>query len=478
MLFNSFEFAIFFPVILVLYWLLSLRYQNILLLVGSYFFYGYWDWRFLSLIALSTIIDYFAGLKIEQAHQAGPAKSEKKKQFWLLTSIFANLGILGFFKYFNFFVDSFAALLGAAGVNSEGLYLNIILPVGISFYTFQTMSYTIDVYRGIMKPTRSLLGFAVYVAFFPQLVAGPIERAKNLLPRILGKRQFNLDQFFEGTHLILLGLFKKVYVADNLAPYVDSIFASASHTGFEVIAGAYLFAFQIYCDFSGYSDIARGCAKCMGIELMVNFRYPYVAVNPSDFWKRWHISLSSWLADYLYIPLGGNRKGDAATYRNLSLTMLLGGLWHGASWVFVLWGAYQGALLIGHRLLKSLFSKLEGLTGVVPAAVKKTLKIFIMFQFVCVGWIIFRAESMSQIREMTSALLYWQGRSDLTLLKPLVQFALPLVLFEVLYTLVTKNEWANFQKVPTLVKSAAYAVVFYLLTFYAARAESFIYFQF
>lgn len=474
MLFNSFVFAVFFPVILALYWMLSFRLQNILLLVSSYFFYGYWDWRFLSLIAISTIVDYITGLKIEKVKKEQPTKAK----MWLWVSIITNLSILGFFKYFNFFIDSLAVILSSSGINPDGLYLSIILPVGISFYTFQTMSYTIDIYRGKMTPTKDFIGFAVYVSFFPQLVAGPIERAKRLLPRILDKRIFNRNQFYEGLHLILLGLFKKVYVADNLAPFVDKIFLASSYTGFEVIAGAYLFAFQIYCDFSGYSDIARGCAKCMGIELMINFKYPYVAINPSDFWKRWHISLSSWLGDYLYIPLGGNQEGTLKTYRNLSLTMLLGGLWHGASMVFVLWGAYQGAFLIGHRLLKSVFDKFAHLSNKIPRSLSKIIKIFFMFQFVCIGWIIFRAESITQLKEMTIALFTWQGYSDIIILQPLFQFALPLVIFEMVYSIITKNEWSNFKRVPIWTKSIIYAVMFYLFAFYGASAESFIYFQF
>lgn len=478
MFFNSFAFAIFFPTVLALYWMLSFRLQNVLLLVSSYFFYGYWDWRFLSLIALSTVVDYITGLKIEQVNNEESGASSQKAKKWLWISVITNLSILGFFKYFNFFIDSFAALLVSSGVNPDGLYLNIILPVGISFYTFQTMSYTIDIYRGKMTPTKDFVSFAVYVSFFPQLVAGPIERAKKLLPRILQKRTFDLNQFYEGLHLILLGLFKKVYVADNLAPFVDKIFSSGSYTGFEVIAGAYLFAFQIYCDFSGYSDIARGCAKCLGIELMVNFNYPYIALNPSDFWKRWHISLSSWLADYLYIPLGGNKGGTLLTYRNLSLTMLLGGLWHGASWVYVLWGAYQGIFLIGHRLLTPVFEAISTFSNKVPKVVSNFVKRFFMFQLVCVGWIIFRANSVGQIKSMAISLFTWEGNSDLALIDPLIQFALPLVLFELFYSLVTDNEWSNFKNVPAWTKSVVYAAMFYLFAFYGASAESFIYFQF
>ncbi len=477
MLFNSFVFAVFFPTVLILYWISPFRIQNYLLLVASYVFYGYWDWRFLSLIALSTIVDYISGIMIHRErtiNKEGP----RREKLWLILSICTNLGILGFFKYFNFFVDSFSDLVSVIGINPDVLHLNIILPVGISFYTFQTMSYTIDIYREKIEPTRKFLEFAVFVSFFPQLVAGPIERAKSLLPKILNPRKFNLSQFYEGLHLILLGLFKKVYVADNLAPIVDKIFSSGNISGLEVIVGAYTFAFQIYCDFSGYSDIARGCAKCMGIEIMINFRHPYVSINPSDFWTRWHISLSSWLRDYLYIPLGGNRKGTANTYRNLSLTMLLGGLWHGASWIFVLWGAYQGALLIGHRLLERVFGKFAGLTKGIPTTVKYLFKMLIMFQLVCVGWIIFRARSVSQVKDMMVALFSWQGTADWSLFLPLLQFAGPLVAYEAIQYAYSRDKWAIIQRVPGWVRAASYAVLFYLFAFYGASAENFIYFQF
>ena len=456
----------------------SLRLQNIFLLVSSYFFYGYWDWRFLSLIAISTIIDYFTGLKIEQANKEKSEKSHKNAKKWLLVSIITNLSILGFFKYFNFFIDSLAAILISSGINPDGLYLNIILPVGISFYTFQTMSYSIDVYRGEMKPTRDFIGFAVYVSFFPQLVAGPIERAKKLLPEIINKRTFNLDQFYEGLHLILLGLFKKVYVADNLAPYVDNIFSSNSYTGSEVIAGAYLFAFQVYCDFSGYSDIARGCAKCLGIELMVNFNYPFVAINPNDLWRRWHISLSSWLADYLYIPLGGNRKGTVKTYRNLFITMLLGGLWHGAAWNFVLWGAFHGILLVIYKAVRTIYGNYTQIGTFINSKIKYLFKMVLMFQFFCLALVIFRSQSPNHAIDMFVALFTWRGGTDFNLFLPLLQFAGPLVAFEIFYYLITNDIWDNFQKIPVWIRTVSYAIIFYLISFYGASAESFIYFQF
>ena len=297
-----------------------------MLLVASYAFYGAWDWRFLGLIVLSTVVDYVVGMSL--AATGDP----RRRQFLVTASIVANLGILGLFKYAGFFAKSLVGLGASLGVEIPAFALDVVLPVGISFYTFQTLSYTIDIYRGTLKPTRRFLDFALFVAFFPQLVAGPIERASRLLPQVLQPRHVTWEKFGSGSWLILWGLFKKVVIADNLAFLVNAVYATdASPTGWQVVAGTVAFAWQIYCDFSGYSDIARGLARLMGFELMVNFNLPYAARSPADFWRRWHISLSTWLRDYLYIPLGGNQGGALRTYRNLGLTMLLGGLWHGAA---------------------------------------------------------------------------------------------------------------------------------------------------
>jgi D-alanyl-lipoteichoic acid acyltransferase DltB (MBOAT superfamily) len=339
------------------------------------------------------------------------------------------------------------------------------------------MSYTIDIYYGKLKPTRKFLEFALYVSFFPQLVAGPIERAKELLPRIINKRVFNKAQFLDGLHLIFWGLFKKVFVADNLAPYVEKYFHASSLSGWEVCMAAWFFAWQIYCDFSGYSDVARGCAKLMGIEIMLNFDHPYVATNPSDFWKRWHISLSSWLRDYLYIPLGGNRGGVYGTYRNLSLTMLLGGLWHGASWIFVLWGAYQGALLIGHRLTQETLKKIERVTRVIPKNVRHVFNIIVFFQLVCVGWIIFRAQSVGQVWDMLISVFTWSGSVDIGQIIPLLKFAGPLMIVEFVQVTLARDDLNNLH-VPVWPKALAYSIATYLFIFYGAAAQSFIYFQF
>jgi len=341
MLFNSIEFALFILPVLLIVPRLGHRQQNVFLLAASYLFYGTWDWRFLSLILLSTIVDYFCALQMVEGNQ-------KTKKRALLVSLGINLGALGFFKYTNFFVESFAEWAGAMGVQVSIPTLEIILPVGISFYTFQTLSYTIDVYRGHTKPTRDFLNFALYVAFFPQLVAGPIEKSKRFLPQIEKERTVTLDGLWEGSYLVLWGLFKKVVVADRCAIIVQRVFHQEGFdpTALELVVGAYAFSWQIYCDFSGYTDIARGIARMLGFDLMLNFRMPYFAKNLSDFWRRWHISLSTWFKEYLYIPLGGNRVSKPRLALNLMIVFVVSGLWHGAAMNFVVWGAIHGAGLV------------------------------------------------------------------------------------------------------------------------------------
>ncbi len=329
MLFNSYCFWLFFLVVFVLYAGLNHKWQNRLLLVASYIFYGAWDWRFLSLIWISTVVDFFVALKIDEHRHS--SNHERQKKLWLIVSLCTNLGLLGFFKYCGFFVEEMGQLMDWLGVPLSLPSLSIVLPVGISFYTFQTMSYTIDVYRDQIRPVRDFEGFALYVAFFPQLVAGPIERSTHLMPQIIKPRQLTSDGYIEGLYLVLLGMFKKVVIADNMAIIVNAVFQSpvSQLSGLECLLGVYAFAFQIYGDFSGYSAIARGVSKFLGFDIMVNFNLPYFAQSPQEFWHRWHISLSTWLRDYLYIPLGGNRHGTARTYRNLMVTMVLGGIWHG-----------------------------------------------------------------------------------------------------------------------------------------------------
>ncbi|MCH8532308.1 MAG: hypothetical protein LAT65_15770 [Saccharospirillum sp.] len=366
-----------------------------MLLVASYVFYGYWDWRFLGLIFLSTVVDYFIAIHLEKT------SVKRRKQLLLGISVASNLGMLGFFKYYNFFVHEMAELLTAIGIQANMPTLYVVLPVGISFYTFQTMSYTIDVYRGHTKPTRNFLDLALYVSFFPQLVAGPIERSHDLMPQILKPRYYRPGDFSEGLYHVLFGLFKKVVIADNMAPIVNTIFSTPTSelTGTEVLIGVYAFAFQIYGDFSGYSSIAQGVAKWMGIDLSWNFKMPYFARNPSDFWRRWHISLSSWLRDYLYISLGGNKKGRLFTLRNLMLTMLLGGLWHGAGWLFLLWGFWHGLLLIVYRIFEGEDNSNRSSNRFVTL-----FKVILMFNLICIGWLFFRAESLSQAIDMLGLL--------------------------------------------------------------------------
>ncbi len=481
MLFNSFEFLLFFPLVWLIYWCLNLRLKNLFLLAASYFFYSFWDWRFLSLILISTVVDYHAGLKIDKADDKEYSKAIRQKKAWLTASVCTNLGILGFFKYCNFFIGSMEDLLSLTGVNIEMLRLNLILPVGISFYTFQTMSYTIDIYRKRMKATKNFLDFALYVAFFPQLVAGPIERAVNLLPRIQSKRVFKKQQMYEGIHLILWGLFKKVFVADNLAPYIDRVFENPDPSGWQVLFGGWAFAIQVYGDFSGYSDIARGCAKSLGIDLMVNFNHPYAAINPVERWKRWHISLSSWLRDYLYISLGGNRKGTIITYRNLLLTMLLGGLWHGAAWNFVLWGAWEGLLIVVHRVVKPALDKIQVVRNLVPEYARMLFKILLMFNLVSIGLIIFRGQSLSHIGTMLYSLLNLKNSYSgftIDLFMPIFQFGILLFVFEKIQHAFTKDQWDMIIQVPNYYRCVFYSAMFYLTVFYGASAQSFIYFQF
>lgn len=343
MLFNSWTFALFFGVFYGVYWLANARLpvRNVLILLGSYVFYGWWDWRFLSLIAVSTLVDYVCGLGIHAA--ADP----RRRRAFLIVSVTLNLGLLATFKYFGFFVDSFTDLAAVFGWQVDFVTRTIILPIGISFYTFQTMTYTIDIYRGQLTPTRNVVNFAAFVAFFPQLVAGPIERAATLLPQIERRAVFSFDQSRDGLFLVLWGLFKKVMIADRLSVYVDAVYGAPDQaTGLHCLLATIFFGIQIYGDFSGYSDIARGLAKLLGTELMVNFNTPYLAVSLRDFWRRWHISLSTWFRDYLYIPLGGSRSARMRHRLNLLITFTVSGLWHGAAYTFVTWGFVHGVLYV------------------------------------------------------------------------------------------------------------------------------------
>ena len=394
MLFNSIEFLLFLPVVFVLYWFVfdkKLKYQNLLILISSYVFYGWWDYRFLSLILLSTIVDYFIGLGI--SNQA----SLKNKRILLWCSVLFNLGVLGFFKYYNFFIDSWIDLFSSVGYDIKSVWtLNIILPVGISFYTFQTMSYTIDIYKGKLKPTKDFISFASFVSFFPQLVAGPIERASNLLPQILKKRVFKYEQGAQGLRLILWGMFKKVVIADSLAPMVNNIFENYQEfNGGTLWLGAIYFSFQIYCDFSGYSDIAIGTSKLFGFELMSNFKFPYFSRNIGEFWRRWHISLSTWFRDYLYIPLGGSQKGKWKSIRNVFIIFLISGFWHGANWTFIFWGIFHAILFLPSFIFNTnrKYTSIIAQNTLLPS-LKELIQVITTFLLVTIGWVIFRSETL------------------------------------------------------------------------------------
>lgn len=471
MLFNTTEFAIFFAVVVVVYALLAkrTRWQNALLLLASYYFYGCWDWRFLGLLLLSTTVDYVIAQKIEDS------TNPKHRKRLITASVTFQLGMLGFFKYFNFFIASTQAALAALGLRTSPMTLAIVLPVGISFYAFQTMSYTIDVYRGALKAERRFVEFACFVALFPQLVAGPIERASHLLPQVNAPRTMTLERIYEGSWLIFWGLYKKIYIADNVAVIVDDAFArSGELSRAEAIVALYGFALQIYGDFSGYTDIARGAAKILGFDFNLNFARPYLAVNPSDFWRRWHISLSSWLRDYLYISLGGNRNGSVRTYRNLFLTMVIGGLWHGAAWTFVIWGAYHGLLLVAHRLLQPLLARFD-VRSTVGRVAWRFIRVAVMFHLVVLGWLPFRAHSMAELRNFLHAFFSRGGH-----LLAAARWFDCLVLFGGLlfvYELV-EERWPNI-KMPVIFRAVAYtAIAISIFVAGSSSGQAFIYFQF
>jgi D-alanyl-lipoteichoic acid acyltransferase DltB (MBOAT superfamily) len=405
MLFNSFIFLIFLGFVLPVHRLLSRRYRNLFLLAASYVFYGYWDWRFLFLILASTVLDFSIGRALHRT------EDQPRRKLLLLCSVIGNLSFLGFFKYFNFFVDSFADLASIFGLQLDFVHLHIILPVGISFYTFQTMSYTLDIYRRKFEPTDSFANFALFVAFFPQLVAGPIERAAHLLPQIEKKPLATRQDFNEGFALIATGLFKKVMIGDTCGRIVDQVFAEPSlYMSPELLMGVMLFAVQVYADFSGYSNIARGTARFFGIHIIVNFEQPYLSANITELWKRWHISLSRWIRDYVYIALGGNRKGAARTYLNIMIAMTLVGLWHGAMWTFVVWGVLQGVFLCAHKLMlrgKKPSTKFDYTTvGGLCVYIFKVIGTHGLFLF---GLLFFRAQSFGTAWYMLKRLALWEA---------------------------------------------------------------------
>lgn len=394
MLFNSIEFAVFLPIVFFIYWFIvnkSLKLQNLFLVVSSFVFYGWWDWRFLFLMVASASVDFVVGLLL--ANQ----KENRKRKMLLSLSIAANLGILGFFKYFNFFVDNFIQAFSLFGTKFNPVSLQIILPVGISFYTFQALSYTIDVYRRKLEPTKSFIDFFAFISFFPQLVAGPIERATNLLPQFYQKRTFDYQKAIDGMRQILWGLFKKMVIADNCAEYANLIFNnSGEYSGSTHLLGALFFTFQIYCDFSGYSDIAIGTARLFGFNLMRNFAFPYFSRDIAEFWRRWHISLSTWFRDYLYIPLGGSRGGLGSQVRNTFIIFLVSGFWHGANWTFVFWGGLNAIYFLPLLLTNKNRTHLNIVAhGKYLPSIREFFSVVFTFCLTVLAWVFFRAESMS-----------------------------------------------------------------------------------
>ena len=393
MLFNSIDFAVFLPIVFILYWFLfksNLKLQNLLIVVSSYVFYGWWDWRFLSLIVFSTAVDYTVGQYLRNE------ENQLRRKVLLWTSILVNLGFLCLFKYYNFFIDNFTAAFSFFGTEISASSLDIILPVGISFYTFQTLSYTIDVYKQKLEPTKDIIAFSAFVSFFPQLVAGPIERATNLLPQFYKERKFDYSRAVDGMRQILWGLFKKIVIADNCAQYANEIFNnSADYGGSTLILGALFFTFQIYGDFSGYSDIAIGTSRLFGFNLKQNFAFPYFSRDIAEFWRRWHISLSTWFRDYLYIPLGGSRGGAMMKVRNTFIIFIVSGFWHGANWTFIVWGAlnaiYFLPILLTNRNRKNIDTVASGRLFPSP---NEFLSMGATFGLTVIAWVFFRAENM------------------------------------------------------------------------------------
>lgn len=563
MLFNSLEFFGFLACVYLLYRLLPFRWQNRMLLLAGYVFYGCWDVRFLFLVAFSTTVDFSIGVLLSDHQMTAKERltastflvataivtlipnwsalridesslratfltaqslgihvligtvvfvvaanflisamaqdhARRDRKLLICCSIAVNLAFLGFFKYFNFFMGSAEHLLHVLGIDTRTLRLSVILPVGISFYTFQSLSYTIDVYRRRIQPTARFWDFALFVAYFPPMVAGPIERARHLLPQLTKPRRVRLYQSISGLILILLGLFKKVAIADGIAPAVASVFASTGMVSqTDVALATFLFAIQIFCDFSGYSDIARGVSKLLGIELIVNFDLPYFSKNPSEFWRRWHISLSSWLRDYLYIPLGGNKSGPFRTYVNLFITMLLGGLWHGAAWNYVLWGGYQGALLCGHRVFthgrETLPTSNEAISGntirhggaislprMLPAWLSTPLRICVFFIFCCYGWLLFRADSFEQVKRLTLQLFGLGMTVPSVITKPTTSALFGIVILIALQICdYRRGRLESFVKWPLPLQGFLYAMLIFVTVMGTSNAPvQFIYFQF
>tara|TARA_R110002051_G_scaffold125961_1_gene199287 strand:- start:5887 stop:7320 length:1434 start_codon:yes stop_codon:yes gene_type:complete len=477
MLFNSIDFAIFLPIVFLLYWFVtkSTKKQNILLLVASYVFYGWWDWRFLSLILFSTLVDYTIGVLLSKQ------ENESKRKYLLYTSLIVNLGLLGFFKYYNFFLDNFISAFSFFGVDFNVSTLKIILPVGISFYTFQTLSYTIDVYKRNLEPAKDFISFATFVSFFPQLVAGPIERASNLLPQFYKDRVFDRGKAIDGLRQILWGLFKKIVIADQCAEYANLIFNdSGNYSGSSLVLGALFFTFQIYGDFSGYSDIAIGVSRLFGFNLMRNFAFPYFSRDIAEFWRRWHISLSTWFRDYLYIPLGGSKGGTWMKVRNTFIIFLVSGFWHGANWTFVIWGALNAIYFLPLLLLNKNRQNIGVIAGdrFVPSS-KELFQMILTFVLTVFSWIFFRANNVSH------AVNYIKGIFNKSLFEKPELFPIELFAFLLIFLAIEwfgkNNEYGiekTFVTKPILFKWAFYLFLVICIIGNISNEQDFIYFQF
>jgi len=482
MLFNSINFAIFLPIVFILYWFVTnknLRHQNILLLLSSYFFYSCWDWRFLFLLVFSTLLDYFTGIKMSES------KNPALKKFWFWLSISVNLAFLGIFKYYNFFAESFAAALVNVGVHVNPWTLKVILPVGISFYTFHGLSYVIDIYKDRIKPERNFVDYSVFVSFFPLLVAGPIERATHLLPQIKEKRTFDYDKAIDGLRQILWGLFKKVVIADQCAIYANSIFNdSGQYSGSTLVLGAVLFAFQIYGDFSGYSDIALGTARLFGIELLRNFAFPYFSRDIAEFWRRWHISLSTWFRDYLYVPLGGSKGGMWMKIRNTFIIFLVSGFWHGANWTFIVWGLLNAIYIMPSIVMKTNRNNLDIVAaGRIFPNFKELFQMVLTFGLTVFAWIFFRAANISDAFSYLSGIFskslfsvpYFPGIGYMPKTVVLV------IIFIIIEWIGRNEQYAiarldlNYNK---KIRWAFYYAIVLAICYFAGSEQQFIYFQF
>jgi alginate O-acetyltransferase complex protein AlgI len=478
MLFNSIDFAFFLPVIFALYWLVNkkLHFQNVLLLVASYFFYGCWDWRFLFLLVFSTFLDFYTGKKIHNA------ESQIHRKMWLFISIGTNLGFLGFFKYYNFFIESFAESLKLVGINQSFFTLSIILPVGISFYTFHGLSYVFDIYNRKITPCNNWINYSLFVSFFPLLVAGPIERATHLLPQMEKSRTFDYHKAVDGLRQILWGLFKKMVIADNCAKLANVIFDNpANESGSTLLLGAVFFAFQIYGDFSGYSDIALGTARLFGFELLQNFRFPYFSRDIAEFWRRWHVSLSTWFRDYLYIPLGGSKGGTWMKVRNTFIIFLVSGFWHGANWTFIIWGLLNAIYFLPLLLSGNNRMNLDVVAqGKYFPNLKELLQILVTFCLTVLAWIFFRAKTVAD------AFVYLKGIFDSSLFTFPTKFSglivCLLVFFMIIEWMGRENKYAlegMFRLRYRFVRWGFYTLIIFMILNYMVIEETpFIYFQF